>query len=295
MSVPRSTSNPVPVPSHSSSPSKSSLRRVSGGTQNPSARNLLPSPHFDEPVISASYDSPKQEAEELQEESQHHEIDASRQQNQPPQPFQPFFTLIEDSINHEHFHPTVHYIFADDEADIITEAALRSLRQTQPGVPEDDTSQALAGEENAESDERYLPPSQNNVREHYLVLDVQLPSTAPSAGVEASGSGNVSAGSTTSSIATYEVTNAYCMSADWQVLRTGITQAPTIGDTEGDDGLMLRIEGRRYTPSNETQSPTGKVEDMIEKFSRGLQEVRLMMEAGGQGQAAIGEGAEVLR
>ncbi|RMZ75549.1 hypothetical protein DV738_g5424, partial [Chaetothyriales sp. CBS 135597] len=43
--------------------------------------------------------------------------------------FQPFFALVEDTVTREHFHPTVHYIFADDESDIITEAVCRSLEQ----------------------------------------------------------------------------------------------------------------------------------------------------------------------
>ena len=38
-----------------------------------------------------------------------------RQQSQPAHPsFLPIFTLIEDTISQEHFHPKVHYIFEDD-------------------------------------------------------------------------------------------------------------------------------------------------------------------------------------
>ncbi|KAM3418916.1 hypothetical protein BST61_g4874 [Cercospora zeina] len=46
---------------------------------------------------------------------------------QPPSDFKPFFTLIEDPVNGEHHHPTVHYIFADDDPDILTNAALHAL------------------------------------------------------------------------------------------------------------------------------------------------------------------------
>lgn len=46
---------------------------------------------------------------------------------QPPPGFKPFFTLIEDPITREHHHPNVHYVFADDDQDIITNAALVTL------------------------------------------------------------------------------------------------------------------------------------------------------------------------
>ncbi|CAK1355600.1 hypothetical protein CB0940_00685 [Cercospora beticola] len=46
---------------------------------------------------------------------------------QPPSDFKPFFTLIEDPVTGEHHHPAVHYIFADDDPDILTNAALHAL------------------------------------------------------------------------------------------------------------------------------------------------------------------------
>ena len=47
---------------------------------------------------------------------------------QPASPLQqPFFTVIEDESSSEYYHPTVHYIFSDDDTDIVTEATLRSL------------------------------------------------------------------------------------------------------------------------------------------------------------------------
>ncbi|KXT11468.1 hypothetical protein AC579_2409 [Pseudocercospora musae] len=48
-------------------------------------------------------------------------------QLQPPADFKPFFTLIEDPVTCEHHHPVVHYVFADDDQDIITNAALETL------------------------------------------------------------------------------------------------------------------------------------------------------------------------
>lgn len=48
-----------------------------------------------------------------------------------PPDFRPFFTLIEDPVTGEHLHPSVHYVFSDDDPDFITSAVLESLESTQ--------------------------------------------------------------------------------------------------------------------------------------------------------------------
>ncbi|KAI5370224.1 hypothetical protein Slin15195_G011020 [Septoria linicola] len=50
---------------------------------------------------------------------------------QPPDNFKPFFTLVEDPVTGEHHHPTVHYIFADDDPEILSNAALETLDTSQ--------------------------------------------------------------------------------------------------------------------------------------------------------------------
>lgn len=45
----------------------------------------------------------------------------------PPAIFRPFFTLIEEAETGEHHHPSVHYVFSDDDPDIITSAVVESL------------------------------------------------------------------------------------------------------------------------------------------------------------------------
>lgn len=45
----------------------------------------------------------------------------------PPQDFKPFFTLIEDADTGDVHHPTVHYVFSDDDPDLLTSAALNGL------------------------------------------------------------------------------------------------------------------------------------------------------------------------
>ncbi|EME48446.1 hypothetical protein DOTSEDRAFT_161970 [Dothistroma septosporum NZE10] len=47
----------------------------------------------------------------------------------PPAGFRPFFTLVEDGTG-EHHHPNVHYVFADDDPDILTSAALEMLQDS---------------------------------------------------------------------------------------------------------------------------------------------------------------------
>ena len=257
MSLPRQ------IPSHSSSPSKSSLRRASGPSNaSPRQPALLASPHFDHDLATTD-DAPQPQVSRSYDE---HAVGSSSQPAPPN--FQPFFTLIEDPITHEHYHPTVHYIFADDDADIITEAACRSLEDAQ-----DDGSQAIASGSVRERDSRYLPPPVAGVKEHYLVLDVQ-PTTTITPFTQADAT--VPTG--------YEVTQAQSLSSEWQVFRTNITQAPTIGDSPEDEGLMLRIEGRGNTPHDTAAAQENQkqsLEEMIERFQRRLEDVRLVMDGTG--------------
>ncbi|KAJ5890407.1 uncharacterized protein N7473_006635 [Penicillium subrubescens] len=110
------------------------------------------------------------------------------------QPFQPFFTLIEDAHTSDHHHPTVHYIFSDDDTDIVTEAALRSLEAQQDALP---GSKKVEGQgrttnpshnpaehhhhQHDNDKSALLPPPIPGVRENYIVLDVE-PVPPPPAG-----------------------------------------------------------------------------------------------------------------
>ena len=221
--------------------------------------------------------------------------------------FQPFFALIEDGVTNEHHHPTVHYIFSDDDADIITEAGLRSLEQDEFG-PESEVSesrhtsgkqphhqyrpggaqqQSDSGDDDDRESSKLLPLPDSSVREHYLVIDI-----APSAST-----------SNDSTAHGLEVVNAQSLSSEWQVTRTSVTNAPTIDDTpetaEGDvsGGLMLKVEGRAYTPPEEERVPVvgergerESLEDMVERFQKRLGEIRRTMGLGMGGQPGGGEG-----
>ncbi|KAK3702911.1 hypothetical protein LTR37_014760 [Vermiconidia calcicola] len=50
--------------------------------------------------------------------------------------FQPFFTLIEEPATGEHHHPTVHYMFSDDDPEVLTSAALDALDTAEDGSAE---------------------------------------------------------------------------------------------------------------------------------------------------------------
>lgn len=165
--------------------------------------------------------------------------------------FLPFFTLIENPSTSEHHHPTVHYIFADDDAEIITEAACRALAN-------DDNQHT-----NQEDEEAKLPAAVEGVREHYILLDVQ-PSQAHG----------------------YDVAKAHSLSSDWQVMNASISNAPTIdrNDAESGEGLMLKIEGVGAIPQTDSEEANRRqkesLQQMVERFESGLAEIRKMVDRG---------------
>ncbi|KAL2438869.1 hypothetical protein ABEF95_014579 [Exophiala dermatitidis] len=336
---------PAPLSSSSPAKSKSSLRR-SSGQSNPTpsttvaARGLLhaaspqPQPHFEEEPIIASHQAPFPRQFDIESEhehaveSEHYGVGTGRSTTDPVPSFQPFFTLIEDSVTNEHHHPTVHYVFADDDSDIIAEAACHSLEGLDPSQrvgsipPTRAGARAAAGQEcdndthedddnynhndEDDDDERHhprLPPPVAGVREHYLILDVQpraqtqaqsqFQSQSQAAQAQSQSHSHSHSRSHDSSIPipqmgpAYEVVSAQSLSADWQVLRSTITAAPTIGDggagaaDEGEDPLMLRIEGRGNMPDDATAAAAEKetMEEMIERFQRRLEDIRQVMEA----------------
>ncbi|KAL4805308.1 hypothetical protein BDV18DRAFT_140669 [Aspergillus unguis] len=170
MSLPKLASSP----SLSSQPSKQSLRHP---TSRPQSINQQPdehqSPHIDSHLAE-------------NEEQVHHELPSS-----PNIISHPFFTLIEDAHTSEYYHPTVHYIFSDDDTDIVTEAALRSLEADQD--PSSNTNLNTKGksrvthqstadqhsevdegsyEESPTRKESFLPERIPGVRDNYIILDI---------------------------------------------------------------------------------------------------------------------------
>ncbi|OJJ96211.1 hypothetical protein ASPACDRAFT_46978 [Aspergillus aculeatus ATCC 16872] len=207
MSLPKHTT-PSPL---SSSPSKQSIRRISANHNHlptsrpqsvidrpptaqqhhlenipdpppPPPATIPPAPLTDQPIISPTSTSA----------------------------FQPFFTLIEDANTSEYHHPTVHYIFADDDTDIVTEATLRALesesdptlaynpntrkshnnktRSRRPQQQQQQQEEEEEGAQNTYEDQEkgpsLLPDSIPGVREHYVILDVDYALPGGGLGVE---------------------------------------------------------------------------------------------------------------
>ncbi|WEW59628.1 hypothetical protein PRK78_005107 [Emydomyces testavorans] len=174
--------------------------------------------------------------------------------------FRPFFTLIEDANSSKFYHPTVHYIFADDDTDLITEAAIRSLDQQQPPVqtpsskrnPSRKSHKKATPQEpdlsSSASDHLYtgkLPPPIPNTQEHFIILDIEPTTTTTATATSSSTSPGPAPAPPPASPAAnppaalplpptthplpahYKITSAHSLSPTWQILNTHLTPAPT--------------------------------------------------------------------
>ncbi|KAB8272442.1 hypothetical protein BDV30DRAFT_128440 [Aspergillus minisclerotigenes] len=274
MSLPKYTTST----SLSSSPSKQSIRRTTESnvpsrpestidrpTTAQQTRTFSQEQQVHEPVANVTF--PHSENERP------HEISTSHP------PFQPFFTLIEDASTSEYYHPTVHYIFSDDDTDIVTEAALRSLepeqntlsrggkgnpRATRDQLPQEQGEGAEDDELSNERKESLLPPPIPGVRDNYIILDMdvlapdnmQHMNTAPGHDISVGSPGTKSAvpqqqqdsQNHNQHIQKFAVTSAYSLTPTWQVLNTQLVPAPTFennpsGEHSPNGALMLKIQG----------------------------------------------------
>ncbi|KAJ4373918.1 hypothetical protein N0V83_002657 [Neocucurbitaria cava] len=151
---------------------------------------------------------------------------SSEQTLLPPPNFRPFFTLIEDTTLGEHYHPYVHYIFADDDPVIVTAASMRSLglddtKYLPQHTPEHEERQQAQETQDEDEDnspvESPLPPPIPGVKEHYLIVDVGADGRT--------------------------IVDAQSLSPEWQITDTGVRTAPSFDESSPDQGCMLRIEG----------------------------------------------------
>ena len=149
----------------------------------------------------------------------------------PPPNFRPFFALIEDTTSGEHYHPYIHYVFADDDPTIVTAASMRGLGlddtrylpQVAPAAGE--RRRNLEGDEEEVEDEDEpnpsvespFPPPIPGVKEHYLIVDVGADGRT--------------------------IVDAQSLSSEWQITGTGVRTAPSFDEDSPDPGYMLRIEG----------------------------------------------------
>ncbi|KAK2767725.1 hypothetical protein FQN54_003883 [Arachnomyces sp. PD_36] len=238
-------------------------------------------------------------------------------------PFKPFFTLIEDAHSSDHHNPTVHYIFSDDDTDLITEAALRALEPEgaaplPPGSYDDDGDDDQDDRPPREPKHSSLPPQIPGVQEHYVVLDMQPSPAAPAqtpARTQSETATTVQAPTdtdlpTNTTPQTYTVTSAHSLNPTWQVLNTELSPAPTFetspnqghaNDTSDptQGGLMLKIKGTAGFKPGPTRgrdknqaSQDQNLEDMMEQFEKRMDELRRVIEAGDAGLGMEGKGEE---
>lgn len=187
--------------------------------------------------------------------------------SQPP--FRPFFTLVEDAHSSEYYHPTVHYIFSDDDTDLITEAALRSLESDRQDtsvqkphsrkkkgknkagasrVDDDDSHHHLPQQQLDHENQPFsLPPPIPGTKEHFIILDVQ--STAESGGATASSNPaepshekpeqnaeqTPGPGVATSAPQSYKIASAHSLSPSWQILETSVSPAPAFDSSSSNN------------------------------------------------------------
>lgn len=185
------------------------------------------------PALAQFEDPPAEEIPEDQQQAEQATVDddipypepSSEQTLLPPPNFRPFFALVEDSTSGEHYHPYIHYVFADDDPVIVTAASMRGmgLDDTQylpHDAPEGHEDPHQVVEEEARHDspvESPLPPPIPGVREHYLIVDVAVDGRT--------------------------VVDAQSLSSSWQITNASTRTAPSFDESAPDQGLMLRIEG----------------------------------------------------
>jgi hypothetical protein len=180
----------------------------------------------DEPPVALQHQQQPEDA--LDEDEIPYPEPSSEQTILPPPNFRPFFTLVQDPTSGEHFHPYVHYVFADDDPILVTAASMRSLglddtKFLPHDEPEPDAEEGHHGLDDDESSDPHmpvespLPPPIPGVKEHYLMLDIGADGRT--------------------------VVDAQSLSSEWQITNASVRTAPSFDESEPDQGFMLRIEG----------------------------------------------------
>ncbi|KUI70648.1 hypothetical protein VM1G_05691 [Cytospora mali] len=192
---------------------------------------------------------------EEDEEPLHHHPDPQPQQ---PHPFQPLFTLVTDSTTRATHHPRVHYIFSDDDPDILTEAlAQHSYQQNVSSISPSGSGTAPEERERprqSSTASATITPSNERV----IVLDL-VPKTTSTIPPDEYNTASATATATAAGIggSGYEVAWASSLSSDWAVVSARISPmaddinsstagANTTSDPDDENPqqqLILRIEG----------------------------------------------------
>lgn len=222
-----------------------------------------PSPRFN-PLEHADYPSGLEPGEQQQpDDAPEEEYDIpypepnAEQPLLPPPNFRPFFALIEDTTSGEHYHPYIHYVFADDDPTIVTAASMRGLGLDDTRyLPQDAPASGErrrnpeGNEEEVEDEDGQNPPVESpfpppipGVKEHYLIVDVAADGRT--------------------------IVDAQSLSSEWQITDTGVRTAPSFDEDSPDPGYMLRIEGveipRRSKGKGKGEAGMGRLSEAREQ------------------------------
>jgi hypothetical protein len=238
MSVNPNLSRSPPVPRAAHSPRSPPLHEFEDPPEDDPQEHQLPDDAEDEDEI--PYPEPSSEQTLL-----------------PPPNFKPFFTLIDDTTSGEHYHPYVHYVFADDDPAIVTAASMRSLglddTKFMPHDTQNDSERQQAQERGSEDGEdplveSPLPPPIPGVKEHYLIVDLGADGRT--------------------------IVDAQSLSPEWQITESSIRTAPSFDESSPDQGYMLRVEGLEIPSKNKGkgkgQAGDDKLNEARDKSQGGL-------------------------
>lgn len=236
-----------------------------------------------QPAQPEQSDQPQQQQQQLAEYSV--DDDGTPQQQQPPPPpqFHPLFTLVTDTTSRATHHPRVHYIFSDDDPDILTHALAQYQQQSEQRIQQQRRQSPAKGpspsgstsnkplSQHHQSSSSSSPVPQLAPSDRAIVLDL-----VPKLNTLSSGDDPVAATSTMTATASalssqYEVAWASSLSVDWAVVSAKLSAMPDDdvstrggGPDDLDTGaqaaqqqrLMLHIEGIDSTAGVSSSSNT---------------------------------------
>ncbi|EFE44403.1 conserved hypothetical protein [Trichophyton verrucosum HKI 0517] len=213
-------------------------------------------------------------------------------------PFKPLFTVIGDATSSEYFHPTVHYIFSDDDTSLITEAALRSLESN------NQRTSSWSTESISQKDKKKgkSAPKTKAASEQFIILDMEPTYTNDNDTRAAGGEAKTTDAQETpvhpapQVFQDFKVTSAHSLSPSWQVINTSLSPAPNFDSssnsptsTDRDGNTVLMIEGTSGLASDSTtvrqqtqQAPGQTLEEMMDQFARRMEELKKVVEASGE-------------
>ncbi|KAL1956074.1 hypothetical protein VTO42DRAFT_7669 [Malbranchea cinnamomea] len=313
MPLPKHSASPKPSTSKSQQPTVLAPhgrgRQGSGTLSQPAAQNPTTQ---ESPMSELPQPGILNEVQKVQS-AQHHAGEPN-----PPLPplppqfyFRPIFTVIKDKNTAKYYHPNVRYIFSDDDTDAITEAALRSL-EAEHYYDAGTIEQTTQTRRKDGSGRKKAQPPASSPPERYVVVDLQ-PDAGPQQDAPSSTTDKLSSVDTPTVAAQqrtqgFRVAAANSMTPSWAVLDAQLSPAPTFDSSSTSSpqtqhepspvgGLMLKIEGTSglgtsvtsgagaggtTSRQQEKQPPQRQtMEELLEQFHKRMEELRLVVEAGG--------------